>query len=83
MKEVGIDLSKSQPRKLTPELAKESALLVTMGCGEACPNVPGLKRRRLAPGRPQGKPVERVRQIRDDIRARVLKLTESMGCVRK
>jgi len=83
MNEVGIDLSRAQPRKLTPELAKESALLVTMGCGEACPNVPGLTRDDWPLEDPKGKPVERVRQIRDDIRARVLRLTESMGCARK
>ena len=78
MKEVGIDLSTAQPRKLTPELAKESALLVTMGCGEACPHVPGLRREDWPLEDPKGKSVERVRQIRDDIRARVLRLTESV-----
>jgi arsenate reductase len=79
MKEVGIDLSQVRPRKLTPELAKESSLLITMGCGEACPNVPGLQRDDWPLEDPKGKPVQRVREIREDIRARVLQLTEALG----
>ena len=83
MKEVGIDLSTAQPRKLTPELARESALLVTMGCGEACPSVPGLRREDWPLEDPKGKPLERVRGIRDDIRARITKLLGDLGCARK
>src|SRR6187455_2279220 len=79
MKEVGIDLSQAQPRKLTPDLATESALLVTMGCGEACPNVPGLRRDDWPLEDPKGKPVERVREIRDDIRNRVVALLRAEG----
>lgn len=82
MKEVGIDLSQVQPRKLTAELARDSALLVTMGCGEACPNVPGLRREDWPLEDPKGKPVERVRQIRDDIRGRVEQLLKELDCVR-
>src|SRR5262247_1999596 len=44
MKEAGLDLSGARPRKLTPELAEGSALLVTMGCGDECPLVPGMRR---------------------------------------
>ena len=82
MKEVGIDLSTAKPQKLTTELAKGSALLVTMGCGEACPAIPGLAREDWPLEDPKGKPIERVREIRDDIRARIARLTESLGCAR-
>ena len=71
MKEVGIDLSKIQPTLLTHELAASSNLLVTMGCGEKCPVVPGLRRDDWPLEDPKGKPVERVREIRDDVRARI------------
>lgn len=74
MKEVGIDLSAAQPRFLSDELAASSSLLVTMGCGEACPYVPGLRRLDWPLEDPKGKPVERVREIRDDVKARVTKL---------
>ncbi len=82
MKEVGIDLSAAKPQKLTVELATGAELLVTMGCGETCPNVPGLRREDWPLGDPKGKPVERVRQIRDDIRARVAHLASRLGYAR-
>jgi arsenate reductase len=71
MREVGIDLSTAAPRKLTDELAREASMLVTMGCGEACPFVPGLRREDWPLEDPKGKPVERVREIRDEVRGRV------------
>jgi arsenate reductase len=71
MREVGIDLSGSTPRKLTDELASGADMLITMGCGEQCPVVPGLKRDDWPLEDPKGKPIERVREIRDDVRARV------------
>ena len=71
MAEVGIDLSTVLPQKLTDELARGATLLVTMGCGEACPLVPGLRRDDWPLEDPKGKPVERVREIRDEVRARV------------
>jgi len=74
MREEGIDLSDARPRKLTPELAAEAQLLVTMGCGDECPYVPGLRRDDWPLEDPKGKPIERVRAIRDDIRARVQSL---------
>ncbi|CAL5222434.1 g4796 [Coccomyxa viridis] len=79
MNEVGIDLSRVQPQKLTPDLAKEAQLLVTMGCGEACPHVPGLRRLDWPLEDPKGKPVQRVREIRDDVKQHVLKLIEEEG----
>jgi arsenate reductase len=76
MKEVGIDLSAKQPQFLSDELAAASALLVTMGCDEACPHVPGLRRLDWPLEDPKGKPIERVREIRDDVKARVVKLLQ-------
>ena len=82
MKELGVDLSAMKPQKLTTELASSASLLVTMGCGETCPNVPGLERQDWPLEDPKGKPVERVRQIRDDIRLRVEKLAKDLDCAR-
>jgi arsenate reductase len=79
MREVGIDLSDRKPRKLTDDLARDAHLLVTMGCGEQCPVVPGLKREDWPLEDPKGKPIERVRQIRDDVRARVVVLLRQEG----
>lgn len=71
MDEAGIDLSSSKPRKLTRELAGGASLLITMGCGDECPFVPGLPREDWPLEDPRGKPLSRVREIRDDIRRRV------------
>lgn len=72
MREVGIDLAGRKPRFLSDELASEATWLVTMGCGEACPHVPGLRREDWPLEDPKGRPIERVRQIRDEVRDRVL-----------
>lgn len=74
MREVGIDLSAVSPQRLTSELAAQVDLLVTMGCGDACPVVPGLRRDDWPLPDPKGQPIERVREIRDEIRARVERL---------
>jgi arsenate reductase len=74
MKEVGIDLSDKTPTFLSDELAKNASLLITMGCGEACPVVPNLPREDWPLEDPKGKPLSEVRTIRDDIQARVLSL---------
>ena len=71
MKQVGIDLSGEKPKFLSDELARSASLLITMGCGEACPVVPGLRREDWPLEDPKGKLVERVREIRDEVRARV------------
>ena len=65
--ELGIDIASLRPRLLTPELAREASTLVTMGCGEACPAVPGLERLDWPLEDPKGKPIERVREIRDEV----------------
>jgi len=79
MKEVGIDLEGVTPRKLTDDLAKDAAMLITMGCGEACPHIPGLRRMDWPLEDPKGKPVERVREIRQEIKDRVLELLKLEG----
>lgn len=71
MKEVGVDLSSARPQKLTEELARDAHLLITMGCGDACPYVPGLRRDDWPLQDPKGQAAGRVREIRDDIRNRV------------
>ena len=74
MQEAGIDLSRTTPRLLTPDLARSAALLVTMGCGEECPFVPGLAREDWPFADPKGRTLSEVRSSRDAIRARVLRL---------
>jgi protein-tyrosine-phosphatase len=71
MQEVGIDLSNAKPHKLTEEMAKEAHLLITMGCGDKCPYLPGLRREDWPLRDPKGLPLEEVRAIRDDVRHRV------------
>jgi arsenate reductase len=82
MGEIGIDLSRAEPKRLTTELAEGAGWLITMGCGEACPVVPGVRRADWPLEDPKGKPVERVRQIRDDVRARVAAFVAEQGWAR-
>ena len=82
MREAGIDLSGVAPRKLTTELAAGASVLVTMGCGDACPYVPGLRIEDWPLEDPKGKPAEVVQRIRDDIRGRVITLIEREGLTR-
>jgi len=79
MREVGIDVAGNKPQKLTEESAHGAQMLVTMGCGEECPVVPGLRRADWPLEDPKGKPLARVREIRDDVRARVVALLEHEG----
>jgi arsenate reductase len=76
MQEVGIDLSAAKPQKLTPELAAGAEMLITMGCGDECPYVPGLKRADWPLPDPKGQGIEAVRTIRNDIEARIKSLVE-------
>ena len=82
MREVGVDLSDRQPQKLTDDLARGAQMLITMGCGEQCPVVPGLRRDDWPLEDPKGKPIARVREIRDDVRQRVLALLRQEGWAR-
>ena len=76
---MGFNLSDAKPQKLTEDLARAAYLLITMGCGDACPSVPGLKRDDWQLVDPKGKSVEQVREIRDDIRRRVDALVTAEG----
>lgn len=82
MREVGIDLTSAKPNKLTPELAKGSKYLVTMGCGEACPVVPGAKVLDWPLQDPKGQSKDAVLKIRDQVRERVRELVEGEGWAR-
>lgn len=81
MREVGIDLSNAHPQKLSTELAQQAHLLVTMGCGEDCPYVPGLRRDDWPLPDPKGRPLPEVRAVRDDIRRRIASLLKTEGLV--
>ena len=79
MLEIGIDLSNAKPQKLTDELALGADHLITMGCGEQCPYVPGLKREDWPLRDPKDKPPAEVRAIRDEIKQRVAEFVEREG----
>jgi len=79
MRELGVDLTQVRPQRLTDELAQQAQVLITMGCGDACPVVPGAVRDDWPLEDPKGKPLERVREIRDEIRARVRELIGRSG----
>ncbi len=79
MREAGVELSESRPRLLTAELTCGASLLITMGCGEECPFIPGVRREDWPVGDPKGQPIESVRRIRDEIRARVERLVDAQG----
>jgi arsenate reductase len=79
MKETGVDLSGAKTTKLTPELAQQAQVLVTMGCGDECPYVPGAQRDDWPIDDPKGQSIERVRTIRDEIRSRVESLIKREG----
>lgn len=79
MREVGVELAGAATTKLTPDLAHRAQWLVTMGCGDECPYVPGAQRDDWPLEDPKGKPIERVRQIRDEIRDRVEDLIAREG----
>lgn len=79
MKEAGVDLSSNRPRRLTPELAQDATLLVTMGCGDQCPFVPGLEVTDWPLPDPKDRSLAEVRAIRDEVRARVSALVKSRG----
>jgi len=74
MKEVGIDLSAARPRLLTEDLAQGAILLITMGCAESCPLIPGLERQDWPLADPKEQSVEKVREIREEIRRKVMAL---------
>jgi arsenate reductase (thioredoxin) len=78
MREVGVELSDRVPRVLTNELAQWADVVVTMGCGDACPVIPGKRYIDWELQDPKDLPIEEVREIRDDIKRRVEHLVESL-----
>lgn len=79
MLEVGLDLSAAKPQKLDADMARGAFLLITMGCGDECPVVPGLRRADWPLDDPKGQPAERIRELREDIRSRVERLVHQEG----
>ena len=78
MREKGIDISNEAPRKLTNEMGLHADVIITMGCGEACPVYPGKRYLDWDLTDPAGKDVDVVRQIRDDIERRVRGLVDDL-----
>jgi arsenate reductase len=79
MAEEGIDMSGAIPSLLTTESVRESDVVITMGCGDACPIFPGKRYEDWVLEDPAGQGIDAVRRIRDDIRGRVLRLLEELG----
>jgi arsenate reductase len=82
MRERDVDVANAKPQKLTDELAQGAQWLITMGCGDQCPLVPGLKRDDWPLEDPKGKPRERVREIRDEVERKVRAMLTSHGWLR-
>ena len=74
MQEIGIDIANNQPKVLTNETVKESDVVITMGCGDACPFYPGKRYEDWVLEDPAGKSLEKVREIRDQIKVKVQSL---------
>jgi arsenate reductase (thioredoxin) len=79
MRELDIDLSDRTPRLLTRQLAEQADIVVTMGCGDECPYIPGKRYIDWDLPDPSGQPVERVRKIRDEIDQRVRSLVAEIA----
>jgi arsenate reductase len=78
MAEVGIDIGAEVPRPWTPEILAEADVVVTMGCGDACPVIPGKRYEDWELTDPAGQPIEVVRAIRDDVAGRVRRLIATL-----
>jgi arsenate reductase len=78
MRELGVDLTGRRPQPLTQELAEQADIVVTMGCGDACPYIPGKRYLDWELEDPKDRPVDDVRAIRDDIARRVRDLVAEL-----
>jgi arsenate reductase (thioredoxin) len=78
MREVGIDITSAQPKILTTEAVQDSDVVITMGCGDACPIFPGKRYEDWELDDPAGQGIEAVRPIRDEIRTRVQALVSEL-----
>jgi arsenate reductase len=81
MREVGIDLADRTPRRLTRELAEQADVVVTMGCGDECPFIPGRRYIDWELPDPSGQPLEAVRKTRDEIATRVAALLSELDAI--
>ncbi len=81
MRELGLDLSDRRPQRLSIELAQQADVLVTMGCGDACPYIPGKRYLDWDLTDPKGLPLDRVRDIRDAITRRVEDLVAELDAM--
>jgi arsenate reductase len=79
MREIGIDIADAAPRLLETDAVREADVVVTMGCGDACPVFPGKRYEDWELEDPAGKDIETVRRIRDQIQERVEGLLDSLG----
>ncbi len=79
MKELGLDISDRHPQRLTRELAEQAEVVVTMGCGDACPVIPGKRYLEWDLPDPKGRPIDEVRATRDDINRLVQQLLKELG----
>jgi protein-tyrosine-phosphatase len=78
MREIGLDLADRVPQRLTSELAERADVVVTMGCGDQCPYIPGKRYLDWELPDPQGRPIEEVREVRDEIRRRARELVDDL-----
>ncbi len=79
MRELGVELSERVPQRLTDDLAARAEVVVTMGCGDACPYIPGKRYIDWELEDPAGRPLDEVRRIRDDIADRVRALAAELA----
>ena len=78
MAELGIDITDQHPKILTPDAVEASDVVITMGCGDVCPYFPGVRYEDWELDDPAGQPIEKVREVRDDIRRRVEQLLREL-----
>jgi arsenate reductase len=78
MREAGIDITSEQPKILTTDAVEHADVVITMGCGDSCPIVPGKRYEDWNLTDPAGRPIEVVRQVRDEIRDRVQQLVDDL-----
>jgi protein-tyrosine-phosphatase len=79
MAERGIDITGEQPKRWTDDMVEAADVVVTMGCGDTCPFIPGRRYEDWALPDPAGQPIDAVRPVRDEIEARVRELLVSLG----
>jgi arsenate reductase (thioredoxin) len=78
MAEVGIDITSQRPKRWTQEMVEEADVVVSMGCGDACPVIPGRRHEDWVLPDPAGKPIDEVRPVRDEIERRVRQLVTEL-----